>query len=718
MRFYKYSILLLILAATQRINAQQWNPDAGIINPYKARVTVSSGMGKEKITDGNPGSYWQSDNPLPNGWISRLGLNAMLNTGNFTASPKGNYYQAFDGNTDTKSEIINGYLELKFKKELPVKIFSVKINSSDTVFIDFYLKGSITGTLKISPANNYRLLSFKDIGAIDNLVFRSKERFSLFEAALLDIAPYEYVVFDFGRKRNTGWIAGRWFNDNVETVEIYYAGENKHWKLLKSLNPKAVAYTHIPLEKPVEARYIKVVFTLPTEDYRKAQLWEMEFYDRYGPYGKPPAAQPSQLIWKETFGINTIWGWGYNVYSDLLPKGTGAGLFIQAAKEVRSYHRLDWDIQSPRKTIDFNNMATAGTQANKWLNWDREYGNWKQHGFDIDVTLMFNNSTFPDTLWKDTYAESYSYAKAFANHFVNGKHLISAIEIGNEPWEYSKTVYREIIKGMSEGIRSESRNVTILPCAVQAFNKYSDNNDYISGYIIPEIIPLLSGLNTHIYNYVFNEAGNRVAVRPEDPKAAVWSVNNLRRYIDYNDLEKDIYVTEFGYDSDGGNETCTHSECVSELQQAAYGVRMAMILWRLGVKKMFWYYFANVDYDSFMHNRSGLTSSYRNKFQKKKSFNTFKKLLQIIGNYRFEDILTENGEVYAYILKNPESGKKIIIAWRPVSEINEFKTVLLPLATVPDNIIPLIGNNKPETKITGNKLAINLSGMPVVLIFE
>ncbi len=708
--------LFLLLLSGFRGTAQQWNADAGIVVPYKAEVIVSSGTNKAFITDGKPGTYWQSDNPLPGKWIKRLGLNLALNPDNFTLSPKGDYYAAFDGNTDTKTEITNGYLEMNFTESRRIKLLAVKLNGTDTVFVDSYHSGSLTGIIKIAPSENYRVLFFKGLGNLDQLVFRSTHRFSLFEAALMDTLPYEYVIFDFGGKKEIGRIAGRWFNENILSIEVFYSVNGKSWKFLRNLNPDAVAFTHIPLKKSIIARYIKVLFTLPVENYRKARLWEMAFYDRYGPYGKPPEAKPSALTWSETFGINTVWGWGYSVYSDRLPKGTGPELFIRTAKQVRCYHRIDWDVNRPQQRVDFGKMSGTGTPANGWLNWDREYEYWKEKGFGIDATIMFNSNTFPDSLWKNTVKESYDYGRSFASHFVKNKNLIHTVEIGNEPWDYSKATYRKILSGMAKGIRSQSGGVTLLPCAVQAYDKYSDQNNYISGYISPEVMPLLSGLNTHIYNYVFNEAGKRVAIPPEDPRAAVWSVNNLRRFIDSNCPKCDVYVTEFGYDSDGGGENCTHSECVSETQQAAYGVRTAMILWRLGVKRMYWYFFANVDYASFMHNRSGLTASYANKFKKKKAFIAFEKMQKLIGAYRFEKVLSENNELYAYLLKNPHTGEKAVIAWRPLrAQTDDYTPVALPLEHPPRSVTPVTGQYPFKTTFQKGMFHLKLSGIPLIV---
>ncbi len=696
-------------AAAQTVN---WNPDAGLVRPYKVTISANRNENINKIIDGNPKTFWQSENPLPETWIKRLDMNLLLSGDNFSLSPRGNHYAAFDGKSDTKSVISQGYLEISFKKITPVKLFSIKAFCSDTLFIDCYGKNGIEKSFAYTPSSNYKTLNFRCSIETETFVLRSNSGFDLFECAALGVNPFVWIVFDLKTVKDIGWIGSRHYNQNVKAIKVFYGNDGKQWNFLKSLNPETIPYVDIPLQKEIKARFLKVIFELPLQDYAKAMLWEFDIYDKYGPYGKKFDAKPSTNTWAQTFGINTIWGWGYSVYSDRLNKGSGAGMFVKAARLLRSYHRLDWDINKPSDEINFDKMAKNGTPANKWLNWDREYGNWKKSGFSIDAAIMFNNDIFPDTLWENTYIQAYNYGKAFASHFAGTKHLVDMIEVGNEPWGYSPDVYKPLLKGMSAGIKSVSQ-VTVLPCAVQSYNKTGNNNDYISLYLSKDEALNIDGINTHIYPYVFDEKGNRKALNPEDRRSQILSMNNLQRFIKQNMPGKKIYVTEFGYDSDGGNENCTHPECVTEFEQAIYGVRMAMILWRLGAEKLYWYYFANVDYSSFMHNRSGLTSSYKNKFKKKLSFHAFETLLDKIGNYRFEKVISENTYLYSYLLVNPATGKKVIIAWRPTKTNHKtVKRISIPEIANQVKVIDIFGNS---VGIYDNGKEIPLSGIPLLM---
>jgi len=506
----------------------------------------------------------------------------------------------------------------------------------------------------------------------------SKAPFQLFELGALHRLPTEYVLFDYGKIRNIGWISSRQLNSTVMAIRVLASTDKQHWHLVTSLNPKAIPFLYQPLKKNIQARYLKIVFTLPLRNYQKAVLWEFDAYNQYGPYGRPPVARPSENTFSQAFGINTFWGWGYSVYSDRLKPGTGPQKFIAVAKNLRSYEPLNWDMLRPQQIPDFAKMAAGGgTPAKKWLNWDREYGTWKKDGFHIDITLQFKQENFPDTLWTNPYREAFAFGKAYAVHFCRKEHLVNMIEIGNEPWDYNATTYRDILSGMSAGIQSVSK-IPVLPCAVQAYDPHNDNNNYIARYLNTSSAKNVTGLNT-----------------------------------------KPVYVTEFGFDSNGADENCTHSECVSEKTQAVYGVRMAMILWRLGARQFYWYYFANIPYKSFLHNRSGLCGSYKTGFREKLSFKTFAFLQQAIGHFHFEKVISENKNVYAYLLKDYLTGKEIVIAWRPIPSQTFRKQ--LETISLPGNVLKIISvlsrQNIPFSE-TNSKLQVNLSGVPLLIYLK
>ncbi len=716
----KYLIpIIFILIGFQYAEAQKWQPDAGLISPYSAEITSSSGKNVNNITDGNSNTYWESGNLLPFHYLSDINFNFFLNKKNLSTAVYKKYTQAFDGNSNTYALIDNGKINILLKRPFKLKILTLKAHFKDSLKIVVLLQNKPPVVYKLFPKNNYQLYNFKlpkNI-MVTGIKLISPSPFDLFELGALYRQPFEWVKFDFKKKVNIGWINSRYLNNkSIKSIIVYYSNDNKNWKKLISLNPIAIPLLKIPLQHIYKARYLKIIFNLDYKNYLKARLWEFDVYNRYGPFGKPPFAVPSKYSFSKSFGLNTFWGWGYNEYSDKIPPGKGPYFFLPVTHLIRSYHMLDWDMKTPSLPPNFKLMAKGkGTPSKKWLNWDREYNFLKNIGFKIDVSLTFKQENFPDTLWKHPVAEAFLYGKRFANHFYNSQHNIIQLEIGNEPWNYKSTIYKNILYGMSEGINSVS-SLPVYGCAVQAYELISSDNNYIAKYLTQKAAINLSGLNTHIYPYVFNEAGIRIAVNPEDRRAATWSLANLRRFRDINMPGKSIIVTEFGYDSKGGNEDCIHSECVSELKQAVFGVRMALILWRLGAEQFYWYFYANNYSNSYLHERSGLTGSYKTGFVPKLSYFAFKKLQKLLGPYNFSGVIREDNKVYAYSYVNPVDKKEIIIAWRPLANNqNKIKDVSFYCKSSVKKIIPLIGTYTLPFKLKDGIIDIKLSGIPVII---
>src|SRR5260370_35537976 len=60
-------------------------------------------------------------------------------------------------------------------------------------------------------------------------------------------------------------------------------------------------------------------------------------------------------------------------------------LYHPAVRLVRDYHPFDWDVG------DSASNATTFPEARNRVDWNAVYGSWKQEGFDIDVSVMFDN---------------------------------------------------------------------------------------------------------------------------------------------------------------------------------------------------------------------------------------------------------------------------------------------------------------------------------------
>ena len=148
------------------------------------------------------------------------------------------------------------------------------------------------------------------------------------------------------------------------------------------------------------------------EDYSKAEIWEIKAYDKYGSYGAFPPPVTNSNTLSEMLGVNGIWGWGYNSYSDLLASGQGPFQYNRIGTHARNYHNLNWDVTDPDDIPDFNGMP--GSLAQWWLDWDREYEVWDSAGLDVFASIQFSNANQPDSIWDDPYLAAYNYGFAFA----------------------------------------------------------------------------------------------------------------------------------------------------------------------------------------------------------------------------------------------------------------------------------------------------------------
>jgi len=713
----------------------QFDPDAGRIQSYTegAKILHSSENNIAFATDNNHHTYWESEHALPDGYIGRSYLNAF-----HTANPDRLISErgpAFDGNLNTMQQfaitkITNKYrLEILFNTPSQIKILSIKAQLSAPLRITLSTKKAsiFAGIVRIEDNYNLQNIRVSESYAFESVVLESDAPFGLFELAALRSQPYEFVAFDFGSLKDIQQIWSRHMSgSNVEKCFFELSSDGINWNTVAEINPQAVPFLPTVLDKSYRARFLRIRYDLSMEDYGKALLWEIKVFDKNGPFGPPPAFQSNEKKLVERMGVNGIWGWGYNTYSDNLPPESGPELYKKVASKARNYHELLWDISAPGISADYQKMVRGeGTQASWWLNWDREYSFWKANGLSPAATIQFNNETVPESVWTKPFEQAYQYGFDFASHFGSekGNGLLHLVEISNEPWDYSKGFYPVILNGMLKGMKAADKTMKVVPAAFQAaFRQFEghDYNNYLGDNIDFAATNLLDGLNGHFYSHIYTSDGKRKSTHPEDPASEFHSSRNLIRFRDINLANKPVFVTEYGYDSEGGGEDCTHEECVTEAQQAAWGVRAALLLLRNGIDEVYWYFFANEFTASFLHTRSGLTGSLNTGFQKKQSFIAFEKLLEQLGESRMTAILNENEDYYCYLFEDA-SGKQTAIAWRPIGgdpkKINPSKVRFQKSATA---FLVINGNksSKWETIHPSRSPELPLSGFPMLIRFE
>lgn len=751
-------LLLLTLSVVQSTQAQ-FDPDAGLISSYTDLATLSASSGFASLslaTDGDDQTQWISDAPFPTNFVSRADLNLFLSA-SFTCNNSGgidcsNFTDANLGN-DLNIPEVGGtaFLEFDFGSLIDFAYVSVKGQFIGTANLIGYDENGVAFNIaSLSSADNFAFKRFEVTqGQLTKIRLESSSDFRIFEIAATAGKPIEYVTIDLKHPKNIGKIYTRhWagtFNGapTAESVDIYTSLDNSNWTHIASLIPSAIPIIATDIsDNPQIARYIKIAYTLEPLDFNKVFLWEIDAYDDCGKFGCMPTANPSTVTMSELLGISGIWGWGNNKYSDLLDTGQGPELYDDICKHYRNYHYLAWDVLDPDTEPDYTTMANGGgTDAFWWLNWDREYQEWVNEDIPVQASIQMYQSyigKFQDTAWTNNpWQTAYNYGYNFAMHFgpTHGNGMVEMLEVGNEPWVYDAAVYRDILDGMAKGVKTADPAMLVIPCALQASEEAaelsSNFRNYMGARIDEASLPYLDGLNIHIYSYHNRPTGSIYGTHPENLNSIYHEVHGAVRWRDQNMPGKPIYVSEWGWDHDGGDPLCTHFECVSERAAAAYASRGALMFHRLGMERATWYFYGDTDIaptnlannGTYRYSRSGLTSSKANNFSKKRSFYAFEQLVNQLGDTHFLSVEQENEDIWMYLLGDEMGNPTHLVAWRPIDG-DSTATISVGwnnnVGLVPVSAVKLDGLDSLGTKValpsyTENTMTFDIDIFPTVI---
>lgn len=654
-------------------------PNAGFIPSLAkaAQINASSNqLDLPNIQDGDPATSWQSDAPLPNGFIDRKDLNFFL-------KKEAIFFKFSEGEKVCDGDLNNMVFIKKKGKLASLKInlpgaqylhsISTKLQANQEVEVIAYLKNGEKKTLEsIKVSENFQLKNVDIQGVVKGVEFISSEGFGVFEIGALAELPKEYLVFDFKEKKKIGkLILKNWSGGQaIQRTKILVSNDQQKWEEIRTFEGEFAYPFAVSFSEEKEAQFLKLEMELTGKDWQKASVFELKIYDQFGEFGARPIAHKSPASFKEMLGVNGYWSWGHNTFSSNLKAGEGPSLYQPVASHGRNYHDLTWDLTDPNQAINFSKMATKGTPAKEWMNWDKEYQAWSNAGLDVQSTIQFYR--FKDSQWKTPYQSAYNYGNAYAKHFgtKQGNGLVCTIEVGNEPWAYNAKTYRSILEGMAKGAKKADPTIEVFPCALQAADPEAETHgmfkNYIGARISKEVIPYLDGINVHAYSYILDESGQRRSTFPEHKNSTFWEILNAIEWRDKNMPRKKIYLTEWGYDGEGGGEGCTHPECVSEGAAANYSLRTLLIAARLGLHRATWYFYANSEENSSLFTRSGLTTSKRFGFKKKEVYHVLRNLIEKYGDLHFTEVLQENSSGWVYAFSSANGVKKYIIAWLPL----------------------------------------------------
>lgn len=727
-----------LLLSTTSIFAQ-WNKNAGI-NPSftKTAITSASSENGAKIAansiDGDENTMWESQSTLPSGFVSNSSQNLLLGLPAAASTTANNIAKLTDGsnsgaanfatNTNGKSMV---KVNLTSASKLSLITFKATVTGANIDVTVFEPNGDSTVIGQFTPAGNYGYEKFYTTKTVAAIKLSSTTSFSITELAAVGPALFEDLDLDLGSQQTIGWVYLRAYSSqSADSVVVYTSANQTTWT--KAFTANNDLYFTIPYEvKPAaQARYVKVRTYMKLIDYGRAAVREITLYDKNGLYGAFPPSDPSTRPLKEMIGINGIWGWGTKDYSDLASTNKATNLYNRVGTHARNYHEMEWDVADPDITPVYTGMP--GSLHKSWLDWDREYQNWKNAGLEVQTSIQFTTSWLPQNLWNNPYQAAYNYGYSFASYFgpTNGNGLVTKMEVGNEPWDYDSTFYKSVLLGMSQGAKAADPAMEVYSCALQSADPTTESTsagrNFMGVRLPANSAQFLDGLNVHHYSYLSDpNSGNRVATYPENPASTMRGIVSDIRFRDANMPGKKILISEWGWDASGAGEPCTHNECVSEEAQAMYAARGIFMLDRLGVDRATWYFYGNLPFGSSLYTRSGLTGSKNVNFAPKKAFYTVEHLLEKMGDSYFLEVVSETDDAWAYLYGDSLGKPTHLVAWRPV-DANNTSSALLQVnrGYEADSVWIYDGQSSVPalTTLPKNKngeMTLNLSAAPLII---
>lgn len=389
-------------------------------------------------------------------------------------------------------------------------------------------------------------------------------------------------------------------------------------------------------------------------------------------------------------------------------------LYRPVAGLVRDYHPVEWDLA--KETSVLPDLPFAKNR----VDWSQVYGSWKKQDWAIDACLMFES--VPQADWNSLDADAKAYGEAIAREFgpSGNRKLLESVEIGNEPGKWNDADYSRIFKAMAQGIRAGDPKLRIATCNLTT-GKSGDYEKSVD--CIKDFPDLFDVLNIHSYAQVEGWPTWRRSF-PEDPalKHFLPDISALCDWRDRHAAGKQVWITEFGYDSTTQpNEKSGDFEKwqgVSDAQQAQWLVRSLLVFSAMPAQRAYIYFFNDEDQPR-LHASAGVTRH----FQPKPSFHALAHLQQALGDFRFQQIITDQPGRLRVQQYRDDAGKAVWAVWSPTGNGNQFTTTLenLPGDLVAVQRMPLDTQSPAPLEIPttrSGKLEVQVDENPLYLFFR
>lgn len=389
-------------------------------------------------------------------------------------------------------------------------------------------------------------------------------------------------------------------------------------------------------------------------------------------------------------------------------------LYQSVCRLVRDYHPVGWDLDKNTQELPRFPFAKNG------VDWSQVYGSWRLKGWNIDACLMFETVAQRD--WNTFEVDARAYGETFAREFgPSGRRLVDSVEIGNEPGKWSDADYSRMFKAMAEGVRTGDPKLKISTCNITT----GKSGDYEKSVSCVERFPeLFDVLSIHTYAQIENWPTWRRSF-PEDPKLRHYlqDVEALCLWRDAHTPGKPVWVTEFGYDSTTKPAEASGDFAkwvgVTDAQQAQWLVRSILVFSAMPVERAYIYFFNDEDQPK-LHSSSGITRH----FKPKPSFYALQHLQKVLGDYRFQRIVT-NAPARLRVQEYRNVASKLVwVAWSPTGEGKRLTATFdnlpgelmgvqrMPLDSADPPAIP------PPRPNADGRIELSVDESPVYLLFD
>jgi hypothetical protein len=185
---------------------------------------------------------------------------------------------------------------------------------------------------------------------------------------------------------------------------------------------------------------------------------------------------------------------------------------------------------------------------------------------------------------------------------------------------------------------------------------------------------------------------------------------------------KPVWLTEFGYDSSTKPPEQTGDFAkwvgVNDTQQAQWLVRSLLVFSALPVERAYIFFFNDED-QPHLHASAGVTRH----FHPKPSFYALSHLQRVLGEYRFQSIVTnEPSRLRIHEYRN-DSKRIIWVVWSPTGDGKELTTTLeeVPGRLVDAQHMPLTSDasTPPDAaQVNARQVKVQVDESPTYLVFE